>query len=157
MRYGFIPFWLLCGYWAGYNALTLLPWPWSHFLHGPDSNIDRKSWNERLGKCDFTLAFMLLLNIRSSSGDLSHLSLRSLPSPRSFISSVRDFTSWMIWGSTGEESSAFFSHSTELASILLKHGQYDAVEVCLYAFNFLWWESFSFFPFLLFLCEFYWN
>lgn len=96
-----------------------------------DSNIDRKSWNERLGKCDFTLAFMLLLNIRSSSGDLSHLSLRSLPSPRSFISSVRDFTSWMIWGSTGEESSAFFSHSTELASILLKHGQYDAVEYLL--------------------------
>ena len=80
---------------------------------------------------------MLLVNIQSPSGDLSQLSLRSLPSSHRFISSVQDFTSWIIWGSTGEESSAFFSHSTELESILLRHGQYDAVEVCFYSFNFL--------------------
>lgn len=113
----------------------MLPVSLSQLIHGPDSNNDRKSWNKRLGKCDFTLALMLLVNIQSSSGDLSQLSLRSLPSPHSFISSGQEFTSWIIWGSTGDESSAFFSHSTELASILLKYGQYDAVEVCFFVFK----------------------
>lgn len=99
-------------------------WPWS------DSNIDKRSWNEKLGKCDFTLAFILLLNIQNSAEDTSHQSFRHLPDPSSIISSVRDFTSWIMWGSTGEESSAFFSHSIELALFLFRHGQCDAVQVC---------------------------
>ncbi|KAK2978945.1 hypothetical protein RJ640_008726 [Escallonia rubra] len=93
-----------------------------------DSDAGKKSWNEKVGKCDFTLAFILFLNSQSSSEDQSHLAFGSLPDPGSLINSVRDFTSWMIWGQTGEESPAFFSHSTELALILLKHGQCDAVE-----------------------------
>ncbi|XP_057965063.1 nuclear pore complex protein NUP160 [Malania oleifera] len=96
-----------------------------------DSSIDKRSWKEKLGKCDFALAFILLLNSRSSSGGESLLSLRNLPCPHDFISSVRDFASWIIWGTTGEESSRLFSHATNIAVILLRHGQYDAVEFLL--------------------------
>ncbi|KAA8545346.1 hypothetical protein F0562_020130 [Nyssa sinensis] len=96
-----------------------------------DGNVNKRSWNEKLGKCDFTLAFILLLNAQSTSEDQSQLSSRHLPDPSSFISSVREFTSWIIWGITGEESSVFFGHSTELALILLRHGQFDAVEFLL--------------------------
>jgi len=88
----------------------------------------KRSWNEKLGKCHFTLAFILLHNIQSSSGDRSNLSSRCLPSSHDISNSMREFTSWIIWGKSGE-SSAFLSHSTELAPILLRHGQYDATEV----------------------------
>ncbi|XP_017229285.1 nuclear pore complex protein NUP160 isoform X1 [Daucus carota subsp. sativus] len=96
-----------------------------------DSKVDKRSWNEKLGKCDFPLAFILLLNSHGSAEDRSHLCSTSLPDPSHIISLVRDFTSWIIWGSTEEESSAFFSHSTELALVLLKHGQFDAVQYLL--------------------------
>ncbi|KAL6964532.1 hypothetical protein U1Q18_035584 [Sarracenia purpurea var. burkii] len=92
-----------------------------------DNNIDKRSWNEKLGKCDFTLACVLLLNIQRSSEDPSQIFVK-FPDPASFISSVRDFTSWIMWGGNGEESPSFFSHSTELALILLRHRQYGAVE-----------------------------
>lgn len=95
-----------------------------------DSNMCKRSWNEKLGKCHFTLAFILLHNIQSSSGDHSNLSSRCLPSSHDIINSMRDFTSWIIWGKSGE-SSAFLSHATELAPILLRHGQYDAIEYLL--------------------------
>ncbi|KAF8378929.1 hypothetical protein HHK36_028354 [Tetracentron sinense] len=94
----------------------------------PDGNIDKSSWKEKLGTCNFTLAFILILNFRSSSEDQDYISSRYLPSPGNLIGSVQNFTSWIIWGRTGEESSAFFSNSTELAKILLRHGQYGAVE-----------------------------
>ncbi|KAH9684272.1 nuclear pore complex protein NUP160 [Citrus sinensis] len=96
--------------------------------NGPGSNGGKRSWNDKLGKCDFTLAFILLLNFQSSSGDPSHISLRCLPSPQEVTSSVRGFTSWVIWGKTWEESSSFLKRSTQLSLILLKHGQYDAVK-----------------------------
>ncbi|KAF7127679.1 hypothetical protein RHSIM_Rhsim11G0112000 [Rhododendron simsii] len=96
-----------------------------------DNSVDKRSWNEKLGKCDFTFGCILLLDAQSSSEDQSHLSVRCLPDPASFIKSMRDFTSWIIWGRTGEENPSFFSHSTELALILLRHGQYDAVEYLL--------------------------
>ncbi|XP_031284855.1 nuclear pore complex protein NUP160 isoform X3 [Pistacia vera] len=96
-----------------------------------DSNIGKRSWNEKLGKCDFTLAFILLLNNQSSLGDPSCILPRCLPNPQEVTGSVRGFTSWIIWGKTGEESSSFLRHSTQLALILLKHGQYDAVQYLL--------------------------
>lgn len=99
-----------------------------------DSN-EQRSWNEKLGKSDFTLAFLLLLSIQGSSEGQSHLSFRYLPDPASITNSVQQFTSWIIWGRKDEESSVFLSHSVELALILLRHGQYDAVEVCSYVFN----------------------
>ncbi|KAL8109546.1 nuclear pore complex protein NUP160 isoform X2 [Apium graveolens] len=96
-----------------------------------DSKVDKRSWNEKLGKSDFPLAFILLLNFHGSAEDTSHMSHTSLPEPSNIISLVRDFTSWIIWGRTEEESSAFFSHSTELALVLLRHGQFDAVQYLL--------------------------
>ncbi|XAR49206.1 hypothetical protein NMG60_11032316 [Bertholletia excelsa] len=95
-----------------------------------DNNIDKRSWNLNLGKCEFTLACMLLLHFRSSSEVEGNLFVKCLPGPESFISSVRRFASWILCGMT-EESPAFFSHSTELALVLLNHGQYDAVEYLL--------------------------
>lgn len=53
----------------------------------------------------------------------------SLPDPQVVTSTVRRFTSWIIWGMNGDDSSAFLSHSTELALILIRHGQYKAAEV----------------------------
>ncbi|VFQ84848.1 unnamed protein product [Cuscuta campestris] len=95
-----------------------------------DSN-DKKSWNEKLGKPDCTLAILLMLSIQSSSEAQSHLSLRCLPDPTRIKSSVQQFASWIIWGKRSEQSSGFLSHSIELALILLRHAQYDAVEYML--------------------------
>ncbi|KAL2491059.1 SUPPRESSOR OF AUXIN RESISTANCE1 [Abeliophyllum distichum] len=96
-----------------------------------DGNDDKRSWNERLGKCDFPLAFILLLSMRSSYGDLGHLSFRRLSNPSSLISLSREFASWIIWGRAGEESSVSFSHSIDLAVVLLRHGQFNAAEYLL--------------------------
>ncbi|MCD9560935.1 hypothetical protein HAX54_019798 [Datura stramonium] len=90
-----------------------------------DGNVDRRSWNEKLGKSEFTLAFILLL------GGYSGPSFGHLPDPHSLSKSVQEFSSWIIWGRTGAEPSVFFSHSIGLALMLLRHGQYDAVEYVL--------------------------
>ncbi|KAK4378769.1 hypothetical protein RND71_000631 [Anisodus tanguticus] len=90
-----------------------------------DGNVDRRSWNEKLGKSEFTLAFILLL------GGHSGPTFGHLPDPSSLSNSVQEFASWIIWGRTGAEPSVFFSHSFGLALILLRHGQYDAVEYIL--------------------------
>ncbi|XP_012074439.1 nuclear pore complex protein NUP160 isoform X1 [Jatropha curcas] len=95
-----------------------------------DGSTDKRSWNEKLGKCNFTLAFILLLSIQISHGDPNRPS-RYLPNPQEILCSVRDFTSWIIWGKSGEESNSFLKRSTELALILLRHSQYDAVEYLL--------------------------
>ncbi|KAK4566003.1 hypothetical protein RGQ29_002278 [Quercus rubra] len=95
-----------------------------------DSNMGKRSWNEKLGKCHFTLAFILLLNMQSLPGGHTLLSSRCLPNPHDISNSIQDFTSWIIWGKSGEPSS-FLSHSRELALILLRHGQYDAAKYLL--------------------------
>ncbi|XP_047324446.1 nuclear pore complex protein NUP160 [Impatiens glandulifera] len=95
-----------------------------------DNNTGKRPWNEKLGKGDFTLACVFLPNIGRSSEDPSQL-CASFPNPESIIRSMRDFTSWIVWGKTGKESHSFFSHSTELALILLRHGQYAAAEYLL--------------------------
>ncbi|KAL3729190.1 hypothetical protein ACJRO7_026308 [Eucalyptus globulus] len=92
-----------------------------------DSSSDRGSWEEKLGRSDFVLAFILLLSSNSFSEGLD----MSLPDPQVVTSTVRRFTSWMIWGMNGDDSSAFLSHSTELALILIRHGQYKAAELLL--------------------------
>ncbi|XVF26426.1 hypothetical protein REPUB_Repub14bG0015700 [Reevesia pubescens] len=96
-----------------------------------DNKINKRSWREKLGKCDFTLASLLLLNSPSSSGYERRLSLGCLLNPHDVITSVQKFTSWIVWGNTGEVSSSFLRRSTELAIVLLRHGQYDAVEYLL--------------------------
>lgn len=93
-----------------------------------DSNFIRRSWSERLGTCDFTIASLLFLNSRNSSVDFAYISSSSFPSPNEIIPLVQNFTSWIISGAPGEESSSFFSRSIELGLILLRHGQFEAVE-----------------------------
>ncbi|KAG5228130.1 nuclear pore complex protein [Salix suchowensis] len=96
-----------------------------------DNKTDRRSWNEKLGKCGFTLAFILSQTFQSSSGDPSQPSSQCLPNPQEIVNLVRGFTSWIIWGKTGEESTSFLRRSSEIALILLRHGQYGAVEYLL--------------------------
>lgn len=91
----------------------------------PDSSADRGSWDDKLGKPDFSVGFSVL-----SSASFSMFDDQSLPQPQLVTSSAQNFISWMIWGVTAEDSAAFFSHSTELARVLIRYGQYNAVEVC---------------------------
>ncbi|KAI4300319.1 hypothetical protein L6164_033710 [Bauhinia variegata] len=92
-----------------------------------DGNMGKRSWHEKLGKCDFTLAFIFLLNIGSSSTDHIDLSLQSLPNMQNIINGMRSFVSWIIWDQGGG-SSTFVSRSIDLAFILFKNGQYGATE-----------------------------
>ncbi|KAK7355535.1 hypothetical protein VNO80_14793 [Phaseolus coccineus] len=92
-----------------------------------DNNMGKKLWNEKLGRCDFTLAFLFLLNVGSSSLNHSHFSSDRFSNAQSFINKARDFINWIIWGQAGG-SSTFFSRSVDLVFILFKHGQYGAAE-----------------------------
>ncbi|KAL8541895.1 hypothetical protein ACS0TY_002951 [Phlomoides rotata] len=96
-----------------------------------DSNGDKRLWNANLGKCEFSLAYILLLRMQSSSRELRNLSFSRLPNPSSLVSLSREFTSWIICGRSGEESSVFFSNAIDLAIILLGHNQYSATEYLL--------------------------
>ncbi|KAL0412834.1 UNVERIFIED_CONTAM: Nuclear pore complex protein [Sesamum radiatum] len=96
-----------------------------------DSNEHKRLWTGRLGKCDFSLAFLLLLSMQSSSSELGNVSFSRLLNPSSLIGLSREFTSWIIWGRSGEESSVFFSNSIDLALVLLRHGQFNATEYLL--------------------------
>lgn len=99
------------------------------YCYFPDSSIDKRSWKERQGKPDFTLAFLIFSNGPSSSEDHDELTQKNIPGPQDILSAARNFISWIIWGRTGEESSLFLSHSAELAMILIRNGQYNAAEV----------------------------
>eukprot|EP00257_Ricinus_communis_P019155 XP_015578065.1 nuclear pore complex protein NUP160 isoform X1 [Ricinus communis] len=96
-----------------------------------DGSIDKRSWNDKLGKCNFTLAFILSTTIQTSCEDPHQHCSQNLPSPQNILDLVRNFTSWIIWGKSGEESNSFLKRSNELALILLKHSQYDAAECLL--------------------------
>lgn len=99
------------------------------YCYYPDSSFDRRSWKERQGKPNFTLAFLLLPFGPNCSEEHDELTLRNIPGPQDILSAARNFIGWIIWGRTGEESSIFLSHSTELAMILIRNGQYSAAEV----------------------------
>ncbi|XP_019461186.1 PREDICTED: nuclear pore complex protein NUP160 [Lupinus angustifolius] len=92
-----------------------------------DGNTGKRLWNEKLGQCDFTLAFIFFLNAGSSSVDHNHFYSEHFSNMQSFINRTRDFISWIIWGQAGG-SSTFLSRSIDLAFILFKHGQYGAAE-----------------------------
>ncbi|KAF9603749.1 hypothetical protein IFM89_037835 [Coptis chinensis] len=98
-------------------------------LHIDSSTIGR-SWNEKLGTCDFTLACLLFLSSETSSEDPAYFSSIYFPSPNDILRSAQNHASWIIWGGTNK-SSAFFNHTIELILILLRHGQYEAVEILL--------------------------
>ncbi|XP_052109243.1 nuclear pore complex protein NUP160 [Arachis duranensis] len=91
-----------------------------------DCNTGKQLWNEKLGRHDNTLAFILLLNVSSSSTDHGHL-LERFPNMQSFGDMMSDFISWIRWGQS-RDFSMLPSCSIDLAFILFKHGQYEAVE-----------------------------
>lgn len=99
-----------------------------YLLINTDTNMAKQLWNEKLGRCDFTLSFIFLLNVGSSSMDHGHFSSESFSNMQNFINRMRDFVSWIIWGQAGG-SSTFLSRSIDLAFILFKHDQYVAAEV----------------------------
>lgn len=81
-----------------------------------------------LGKCGFSLAFILLFSDRSCIVD-SRFNLRYLPSSQIITSLVQNFISWIRYSKTGEDSSSLLRRSTELTLSLIRNGQSDAVEV----------------------------
>ncbi|KAJ4895010.1 SUPPRESSOR OF AUXIN RESISTANCE1 [Raphanus sativus] len=95
-----------------------------------DSSIDRRSWNTMLGKCGFSLAYILLFSDRSCNVDsrFNWIRLRYLPSSQSITSLVQNFISWIRYSKTGEDSSSLLRRSTELTLRLIRNGQADAVE-----------------------------
>lgn len=93
-----------------------------------DSSIDKRSWNTMLGKCGFSLAFILLFSDRSCIVD-GRFNLRYLPSSQIITSLVQNFISWIRYSKTGEDSSSLLRRSTELTLRLIRNGQSDAVEV----------------------------
>ncbi|CAI0427991.1 unnamed protein product [Linum tenue] len=96
-----------------------------------DSKNGRRSWHDKFGKLDFTLAFILLMSNQTSSQDLNHHSSHYFPNPRDLISAVQHFTGWIIWGNTTVESNSPLRHYAELGLTLLRHGQYYAAECLL--------------------------
>ncbi|KAL2323239.1 hypothetical protein Fmac_027618 [Flemingia macrophylla] len=92
-----------------------------------DNNTGKRLWSDKLGRCDFTLAFIFLLNVGSSSLNHSHFPSERFSNVQSFINRTRDFISWIICGQAGG-SSTFLSRSIDLAFILFKHDQYGAAE-----------------------------
>ncbi|XP_051132584.1 nuclear pore complex protein NUP160 [Andrographis paniculata] len=95
-----------------------------------DSNVDKRLWNGKLGKCEYPLAYVLLLSMQSSCGQMRTLPANRFQHPSTLISLTREFSSWIIWGST-DDSSVFFSNAIDLALVLLRHGQYNATEYLL--------------------------
>ncbi|XP_042002284.1 nuclear pore complex protein NUP160-like isoform X1 [Salvia splendens] len=96
-----------------------------------DCSEDKRLWSRKLGKFEFSLAHILLLDMQGSSRELGNLLSSQLPNPISLVSSSRGLISWIIWGSSGDESSVFFSNSNDLALILLRNNQYSATEYLL--------------------------
>ncbi|KAK4272851.1 hypothetical protein QN277_021350 [Acacia crassicarpa] len=92
-----------------------------------DNDMGKRSWNEKLGRCDFTLAFIFLLNARSSSIDGNQAPSERLSNMQGIVVKIRDFVSWIIYGQAGGIST-FLSRSIDLSFILFKHGQYGAAE-----------------------------
>uniref|UniRef100_A0A7N0ZY83 Uncharacterized protein n=1 Tax=Kalanchoe fedtschenkoi TaxID=63787 RepID=A0A7N0ZY83_KALFE len=96
-----------------------------------DGNYGRKSWSDKLGKCYFSLAYILLANVKKSSDNGNHPYLQHLPDPQCCVHLIRYFTGWVVYGVCGEESAAFSRHSVHIAIELLRQCQYNAVEILL--------------------------
>ncbi|KAL1222173.1 Nuclear pore complex protein [Cardamine amara subsp. amara] len=92
-----------------------------------DSSIDKRSWNAMLGKCGFSLAFILLFSDRSCIVD-GHFNMGYLPSSQIITNMVQNFISWIRYSKIGEDSSSLLRRSTELTLRLIRNGQSDAVE-----------------------------
>ncbi|KAF3555487.1 hypothetical protein F2Q69_00016881 [Brassica cretica] len=94
-----------------------------------DSSIDKKSWNKMLGKCGFSLAYILLFSDHRRCIVDSQFNLRYLPDSEITTSLVQNFVSWICYSKTGEDSSSLLRRSSELTLRLIRNGQADAVEI----------------------------
>ncbi|XP_020089864.1 nuclear pore complex protein NUP160 isoform X3 [Ananas comosus] len=90
------------------------------------NNADKLSLNKKLGSVDFTLACLLDLPTSSEGQDI--LCSSFLLNPIHLIDLVRKFSSSILWGKSGEQSPVFSSPMTDLASVLLQDGQYEAAK-----------------------------
>lgn len=101
---------------------------WKNHFFFADSSIDKRSWNAMLGKCGFSLAYILLFSDRNCIVD-GRFNLGYLPSSKIITNLVQNFISWIRYSKTGEDSSSLLRRSTELTLRLIRNGQSDAVEV----------------------------
>lgn len=117
---------------SGYGLLLvtlILIHPVSSFSFATDNDTGKRLWTAKLGSIDFTLAYILVLDAQGSSEGWNSQYLSDLPNPGSFIDLVQHFSGWLVWGTSAETPLYVFGHSTEIALSLLRHGQYNAVEV----------------------------
>lgn len=94
------------------------------------NKTDKRSLHGKLGSSDFTLA--CLLDFPCSSEGEDFLCSKSFPNPSKLIHFVQKFSSLVVWGKTGEELPFTSKPALELASLLLRHGQYEAAEVTVF-------------------------
>ncbi|CAH8361275.1 unnamed protein product [Eruca vesicaria subsp. sativa] len=87
-----------------------------------DSSIDKM-----VGKCGFSLAYILLLSDRSCIVD-SRYDLRYLPNSQVVTSLVQNFVSWICYIKTGEDTASLLRPSSELTLRLIRNGQANKVE-----------------------------
>ncbi|CAM8909130.1 unnamed protein product [Rhodiola kirilowii] len=59
-----------------------------------DGKYNHRSWSDKLGKCYFSLAYILLANIQKSSANGNHQLFQHLPDSQCCISFIRNFTGW---------------------------------------------------------------
>ncbi|GAB2231275.1 hypothetical protein Drorol1_Dr00027564, partial [Drosera rotundifolia] len=96
-----------------------------------DGNTSKPRWMEKINVMNFTLDYVLILNANIYSPNWKSQYSSCLPSPWNLTSMVKNFISWRIRGPSGKGVSHAFGHLTELALVLLRHGQYNAVEILL--------------------------
>lgn len=93
-----------------------------------DGDHDRL-WSDKLGKCHYSVAYILLANMPNSAANGNHHLLWHLPDSQRCMNWIRNFTGWVVWGTYAEESAAFSRHFIHVAIVLLRQCQYKAVEV----------------------------
>lgn len=120
-------------------CILLLIFSVNNSIYDADNNMAKRSWNEKLGRCDFTLAF-ILLNARSSSIDDNQIPSECFSNMPGIVVKSREFVSWIIYGQAGGMST-FLSRSIDLSFILFKHKQYGAAEVIFFPFSFFSWSD----------------
>ncbi|KAL9253691.1 Nuclear pore complex protein NUP160-like protein [Drosera capensis] len=94
-----------------------------------DGNTSKPEWMEKINVMNVTLDYVLILNAKIYSPNWKSQYSSCLPSPWNLTSMVKNFISWTIRGPSGKGFSYAFGHLTELALVLLRHGQYNAVEL----------------------------
>ena len=108
-----------------------------------DSNLGKSSWNGKLGASDFPLAG--LLDIPVSSDGQEFPCSKMFAGPTKYIACIWKFIGWIVRGETCEGSLLSTGPTIAVTSLLIRHGQYEAAEVCdLCTFHHLFFLQFFF-------------